>query len=36
MTKPDICPREQEFGDVLKRVRAQVTQVVHRVIATRP
>ena len=30
MTKPDICPREQEFGDVLKRVRAQVTEVVHR------
>jgi 2-aminoethylphosphonate-pyruvate transaminase len=29
MTKPDICPREQEFGDVLKRVRAQVTKVVH-------
>lgn len=30
MTKPDICPRETEFGDVLKRVRAQVTQVVHK------
>jgi 2-aminoethylphosphonate aminotransferase len=30
MTKPDICPREQEFGDVLERVRAGVTRVVHR------
>jgi 2-aminoethylphosphonate-pyruvate transaminase len=29
MTKPDICPREHEFGDVLKRVRAKVTEVVH-------
>ena len=29
MTKPDICPREAEFGDVLKRVRAKVTEVVH-------
>jgi 2-aminoethylphosphonate aminotransferase len=29
MTKPDICPREREFGDVLMRVRSRVTQVVH-------
>lgn len=29
MTKPDICPREVEFGEVLKRVRAGVTRVVH-------
>lgn len=29
MTKPDICPREAEFGEVLKRVRVGVTRVVH-------
>ena len=29
MTKPDICPREREFGDVLARVRDDVTRVVH-------
>jgi len=30
MTKPDICPREREFGEVLMRVRNRVTEVVHR------
>jgi 2-aminoethylphosphonate aminotransferase len=30
MTKPDICPREGEFGAVLARVRKGVTEVVHR------
>jgi 2-aminoethylphosphonate aminotransferase len=29
MTAPDICPREREFGDVLARVREDVTRVVH-------
>lgn len=29
MTKPDICPREREFGEVLARVRDGVTKVVH-------
>ena len=29
MTRPDICPREQEFGDVLAWVRDAVTRVVH-------
>lgn len=29
MTRPDICPREREFGDVLRRVRDGVTRVVH-------
>lgn len=28
MTRPDICPREREFGDVMERVRDQITQVV--------
>jgi 2-aminoethylphosphonate aminotransferase len=29
MTRPDICPREREFGDTLARVREQLTRVVH-------
>ncbi|MDD9946791.1 MAG: 2-aminoethylphosphonate--pyruvate transaminase [Myxococcales bacterium] len=29
MTRPDICPREREFGDVLMRVRDGLTRVVH-------
>lgn len=29
MTKPDICPREQSFGQTLGRVRDGVTRVVH-------
>lgn len=29
MTRPDICPREKEFGDVLRWVRDAVTRVVH-------
>lgn len=29
MTRPDVCPREREFGDVLARVREGVTRVVH-------
>jgi 2-aminoethylphosphonate-pyruvate transaminase len=29
MTKPDICPREKEFGMVLLRVRDGLTRVVH-------
>ena len=29
MTRPDICPREREFGDVLRRVRDNLTRVVH-------
>ena len=28
MTRPDICPREREFGDVMERVRDGVTRVV--------
>jgi 2-aminoethylphosphonate aminotransferase len=28
MTRPDICPRESEFGDVLARVRNDLTRVV--------
>jgi 2-aminoethylphosphonate-pyruvate transaminase len=28
MTRPDICPRESEFGDVLARVRDDLTRVV--------
>jgi 2-aminoethylphosphonate-pyruvate transaminase len=28
MTKPDVCPREAEFGAVLARVRDQLTRVV--------
>jgi 2-aminoethylphosphonate aminotransferase len=28
MTKPDICPRESEFGTVLARVRDDLTRVV--------
>lgn len=29
MTRPDICPREKEFGDVLYWVRDALTRVVH-------
>ncbi|MFG1930081.1 2-aminoethylphosphonate aminotransferase [Mycobacterium sp. NPDC048908] len=29
MTRPDICPREREFGEVLRRVRDGLTRVVH-------
>lgn len=29
MLAPDICPREREFGEVLRRVRDDVTRVVH-------
>jgi 2-aminoethylphosphonate aminotransferase len=29
LTRPDICPREREFGDVLWRVRDEITRVVH-------
>ena len=29
MVKPDICPREREFGDVMARVRDGITRVVH-------
>jgi 2-aminoethylphosphonate-pyruvate transaminase len=29
MTRPDICPREREFGDVIKDVCARLTRVVH-------
>ncbi len=29
MTRPDICPRERDFGDVLVRVRDGLTRVVH-------
>ena len=29
MTKPDICPRERSFTDVLQRVSEQLTRVVH-------
>ena len=29
MTLPDICPRERAFGEVLLRVRAGLTRVVH-------
>lgn len=29
MTRPDICPREREFGDLLARVRTDLTRVVH-------
>jgi 2-aminoethylphosphonate-pyruvate transaminase len=29
MTAPDICPREREFGDLLRRVRDGLTRVVH-------
>jgi 2-aminoethylphosphonate aminotransferase len=28
MTRPDICPREREFGDLMGRVRDGVTRVV--------
>jgi 2-aminoethylphosphonate-pyruvate transaminase len=28
MTRPDICPRESEFGDLLARVRDDLTRVV--------
>jgi 2-aminoethylphosphonate-pyruvate transaminase len=28
MTRPDICPREREFGDLMERVRDGVTRVV--------
>jgi 2-aminoethylphosphonate-pyruvate transaminase len=30
MTRPDICPREAEFGAVLAKVRDQLTEVVTR------
>lgn len=30
MTRPDICPREREFGDLMGRVRDGVTRVVAR------
>lgn len=29
MTRPDICPRERDFGETLARVRDAVTRVVH-------
>jgi 2-aminoethylphosphonate-pyruvate transaminase len=29
MTRPDICPREREFGELLKSVRDRLTRVVH-------
>jgi 2-aminoethylphosphonate aminotransferase len=29
MTRPDICPREREFGEVLRRVRDGAARVVH-------
>jgi 2-aminoethylphosphonate aminotransferase len=29
MTRPDICPREPEFGQMMLRVRAGLTRVVH-------
>lgn len=29
MTRPDICPREREFGEVMLRVREGLTRVVH-------
>lgn len=29
MTKPDICPRETEFGDVMERVSDGIVKVVH-------
>jgi 2-aminoethylphosphonate-pyruvate transaminase len=29
MTRPDICPREPEFGEVLRWVRDGLTRVVH-------
>lgn len=29
MTAPDICPREKDFGQVLLRVRDELTRVVH-------
>jgi 2-aminoethylphosphonate aminotransferase len=29
MTRPDICPREREFGEVMLRVRDGLTRVVH-------
>ncbi len=29
MTRPDICPREREFGDVMRWVRDGLTRVVH-------
>lgn len=28
MTRPDICPREREFGDLMERVRDGITRVV--------
>jgi 2-aminoethylphosphonate-pyruvate transaminase len=30
MTRPDICPREREFGETMLRVREGLTRVVHR------
>lgn len=30
MTRPDICPREREFGEVMRFVRDALTRVVHR------
>jgi 2-aminoethylphosphonate aminotransferase len=30
MTRPDICPREREFGQTMLRVREGLTRVVHR------
>ena len=29
MTRPDICPREREFGEVMLKVRDGLTRVVH-------
>jgi len=29
MTRPDICPREKAFGDVVRSVRDRLTRVVH-------
>ena len=26
---PDICPREKEFGDILKQMRKDLVKVVH-------
>jgi 2-aminoethylphosphonate aminotransferase len=30
MTRPDICPREREFGEVMRRVRDGLVRIVHR------
>jgi 2-aminoethylphosphonate aminotransferase len=29
MTRPDVCPREREFGELMLRVRDGLTRVVH-------